>query len=132
MKKFVFFIVVSLIIVFLGFRMVKDWNRYKILKSEVNELLNRQSLLSEEEKRLKTLKEEGSKIEILEKEAREILGLQKIGEKVVLVVSSQNSSLEASSTPETEGISHQFKILFDQVSHLWYNFYSWVKINIKK
>jgi len=132
MKKIIFFIVISFVIVSFGFRMVKDWRRYKLLKKEVTDLLNRQVLLLEEEKRLKTLKEEGSRIDVLEKEARETLGLQKIGEKVVLVVSSQNPVIEASSTPETRGIVNQFKILLVQVSRLWYNFYSWFKGNIKK
>ncbi|MGC8651314.1 MAG: septum formation initiator family protein [Minisyncoccia bacterium] len=132
MKKILYIILILVVLFAFGFRIVKDLKRYKLLKSEVNDLLNRQNLLLEEEKRLETLKEEGSRVDVLEKEARETLGLQKTGEKVVLVVSSQPFLSVSSRTSEKGSLVNKFQTILARLSRLWYNFCRWIKINIKK
>lgn len=130
MKKFGWFILIFIICLSLGFRIIKDWHRYKLLAEEVADLKNRYALLLEEEKRLLVLKERGSRADVLEKEAREILGLQKKGEKTVLVITTSTIRMDSNlsfSSSSSLPLSSSSKNILDRIYQLWYNFYSRIK-----
>ena len=124
MKQFITVTLIIILIVVFGLRVKNDWQRYRLLKQEVQQLELKNQNLSEEEQRLERLKETGSQEELLEEEARTMLGLQKVGEKVVLVLpTTENETTTTIATTTHHQVSH----LIVRIQNFWYNLKAFFK-----
>lgn len=123
MKQFITVTLIIILIVVFGLRVKNDWQRYRLLKQEVQQLELKNQNLSAEEQRLKRLKETGSQEELLEEEARTMLGLQKAGEKVVLVLPTTENETTTTIATTTHQVSH----LIVQIQNFWYNLKAFFK-----
>ncbi|MDD3491401.1 MAG: septum formation initiator family protein [Candidatus Pacebacteria bacterium] len=129
MKKFFLILISVFVIFFLAKRIPEEWQRHRLLTSEVENLEMKKQGLLEEEERLAQVLETGTQEEILEREARLMLGYKKEGEQVVLVIPSTNNTEEIATTSE-EGLSASIRLgdnVISKFSQFWHNLIEKIK-----
>ncbi|MDD5722091.1 MAG: septum formation initiator family protein [Candidatus Pacebacteria bacterium] len=129
MKKFLLILISIFVIFFLAKRIPEEWQRHRLLTSEVENLEMKKQGLLEEEERLGQVLETGTQEEILEREARLMLGYKKEGEQVVLVIPSTNNTEEIATTSERE-LSASMSLgndIISKFSQFWHNLIEKIK-----
>jgi len=129
MKKFFLILISVFVIFFLAKRIPEEWQRHRLLTSEVENLEMKKQGLLEEEERLAQVLETGTQEEILEREARLMLGYKKEGEQVVLVIPSTNNTEEIATTSERE-LSASMSLgndIISKFSQFWHNLIEKIK-----
>ncbi|MDD3488199.1 MAG: septum formation initiator family protein [Candidatus Pacebacteria bacterium] len=129
MKKFLLILISVFVIFFLAKRIPEEWQRHRLLTSEVENLEMKKQGLLEEEERLGQVLETGTQEEILEREARLMLGYKKEGEQVVLVIPSTNNTEEIATTSERE-LSASMSLgndIISKFSQFWHNLIEKIK-----